>query len=161
MNSDTLIDTHGAYLIPPRSVAKEMNVPFVDANRLTHDLEQSMGIEGSRKLHMWFKPGEIASIPDGRKDNTHYNIYGAHVVANLMADAIAKEVPALRKYVRHYDYVVSAIGRGNYMSLQTAVDDVPVGKKTKVLVLDGKWEKPVIQKGKKIKFVVFSDAEIR
>ena len=51
VNSDTLIDTHGAYLIPPRSVAKEMNVPFVDANRLTHDLEQSMGIEGSRKLH--------------------------------------------------------------------------------------------------------------
>ena len=161
VNSDTLIDTHGAYLIPPRSVAKEMSVPFVDANRLTHDLEQSMGIEGSRKLHMWFKPGEIASIPDGRKDNTHYNIYGAHVVANLMADAIAKEIPALRKYVRHYDYVVSSIGRGNYMSLQTAVDDVPVGKKTKVLVLDGKWEKPVIQKGKKIKFVVFSDAEIR
>lgn len=97
VNSDTLIDTHGAYLLSPRNVALELGVPFIDANRVTHDLEQGMGIEGSRRLHMWFRPGEHPSVPKGRKDNTHYNVYGATVVAGLLAEEIAHQVPALKK----------------------------------------------------------------
>ena len=97
VNSDTLIDTHGAYLLSPRNVARELNVPFIDANRVTHDLEQGMGIEGSRRLHMWFRPGEHPSVPKGRKDNTHYNVFGATVVAGLLAEEIAHQVPALKK----------------------------------------------------------------
>ena len=138
VNSDTLIDTHGAYLLSPRRVAEELGVVFVDANRITHDLEQGLGVEGSRRLHMWFRPGEVASIPNGRHDNTHYNVYGAHVVANLLADAIGREVPSLRRHIRHYDYVVSAEGRGNYLSLQEAIDAVPsTDKKAVIRVLDG------------------------
>lgn len=97
VNSDTLIDTHGAYLLSPRNVARELGVPFIDANRVTHDLEQGMGIEGSRRLHMWFRPSEHPSVPKGRKDNTHYNVYGATVVAGLLAEEIAHQVPALKK----------------------------------------------------------------
>lgn len=96
VNSDTLIDTHGAYLLSPRNVARELGVPFIDANRVTHDLEQGMGIEGSRRLHMWFRPGEHPSVPKGRKDNTHYNVYGATVVAGLLAEEISHQVPALK-----------------------------------------------------------------
>ncbi len=153
VNSDTLVDTHGAYVVVPGKVAKEMNVPFVDATKVTHDIETGLGVVGSRKLHMWFKPGENPNIPKGRQDNTHYNVYGAHVIANALVDAIAEKVPALKKHVRHYDYVVSKAGRGNYLSLQAAVDAVPVGEKAKVLVLDGKWKKPARMEGKKIKFV--------
>jgi len=76
-----------------------LNVPFIKANQITHDLEQGLGVEGSRKLHMWFKPGEHPSVPKGRKDNTHYNIYGATVVAGLLADEISHQVPALKKYI--------------------------------------------------------------
>ena len=97
VNSDTLIDTHGAYLLSPKNVARELDVPFIDANRVTHDLEQGMGIEGSRRLHMWFRPGEHPSVPKGRKDNTHYNVYGATVVAGLLAEEISHQVPALKK----------------------------------------------------------------
>lgn len=99
VNSDTLIDTHGAYLLSPRYVAARLNVPFIKANQITHDLEQGLGIEGSRKLHMWFKPGEHPSVPQGRKDNTHYNIYGGTVVAGLLADEISRQVPALKKFI--------------------------------------------------------------
>lgn len=161
VNSDTLIDTHGAYLFPPMYIAKELGVPFVDANRVTHDIEQGMGIEGSRKLHMWLKPGEVESIPDGRKDNTHYNIYGARVVAEALAKAIAQEVPALKKYIIHYDYVVSEKGKGNYLTLQDAVNAAPMGKKTKILILDGTWENPVIPQGKKIRFKTFPEAKVK
>jgi len=162
VNSDTLVDTHGAYLISPRTVAREQGVPFVDANKITHDIEQSMGIEGSRRLHIWLKPGELASAPDGRKDNTHYCVYGARIVANALADALGEQVPALKKHVRHYDYVVSAKGRGDFLSLQEAVDAVArTGKKARIIVLDGKWEKPKMPKGHKIKIVKCWDASVQ
>ncbi len=99
VNSDTLIDTHGAYRLVPRYVAEEMDVPFIDANRITHDLEQGLGIVKSRKLHMWFKPGETPSIPDGRKDNTHYNVQGATMVASLLAEDMYHTIPALRPHI--------------------------------------------------------------
>lgn len=160
INSDTLVDTHGAYIVAPRQVARKMRVAFVDANKITHDIETRMGAIDSRRLHMWFRPGEMASIPQGRQDNTHYNAFGAHVVANALADALADQIPALRKHVRHYDYVVSAEGRGNYMTLQTAVDAVPDGSKATILVLGGQWHKPLVAKGKKIKYVKYFNAVI-
>ena len=155
---DVLVDTHGDYIVAPRNVAKATNTPFVDANRITHDLEQGLGPEGSKKLHMWFRPGENPSIPNGREDNTHYNVYGAHVVAGLLVDAMAKEVPALKKYVRHYDFIVAADGHGNYMDLQKAVDAAPMGQKTVIRILNGEWKKPSIPKGKKIKFSLSKNA---
>lgn len=161
VNSDTLVDTHGDYVKVPFLIAQELHVPFVNATKVTHDIETKFGIEGSRKLHMWYRPGENALVPRGRQDNTHYNVYGAHVVANALADAIGKEVPALRKHVRHYDYVVSKDGRGNYLSLQEAVDAVPVGTKTQILVLGGVWDKPHKIVGKEIKFVKQLGAIIR
>lgn len=153
VNSDTLIDTHGAYLLSPRRVAEQMGVVFIDANRITHDLEQGMGIEGSRLLHMWYRPGEVASIPNGRHDNTHYNVFGARLVAGLLADAIAEKVPALRRHVRHYDYVVSQEGRGNYFSLREAIDAAPAGKRTVIRVLDGETQLPASARSKRIKVV--------
>lgn len=95
---DSLIDTHGLYRIAPRDVAQRMHCLFVDANQITHDLEQSLGAEGSKRLHMWYKPGEHPALPDGRQDNTHYNIYGAHQVARLLAEALCAEIPLLQKY---------------------------------------------------------------
>ena len=98
VEGDSLIDTHGLYKVAPRDVARRMNCHFIDANQITHDLEQSLGVEGSKKLHMWYKPGEEPSLPQGRQDNTHYNIYGAHVVAKLLAVALIEEIPVLSKY---------------------------------------------------------------
>ena len=98
VEGDTLIDTHGLYRVAPRDVAKRMNCHFVDANQITHDLEQGLGREASKKLHMWFLPGTEPSEPKGKQDNTHYNIYGAHQVARLLADALCQEIPVLKAY---------------------------------------------------------------
>jgi len=98
IEGDTLVDTHGLYRVAPRDVAQRMNVHFIDANKITHDLETSLGKEGSKKLHMWYKPGEHPALPQGRQDNTHYNIWGAHQVAKLLADALCEEIPLLKKY---------------------------------------------------------------
>lgn len=155
---DTLVDTHGAYLLSPRNVARELGVPFVDANKITHDLEQGLGPEKSKKLHVWYKPGETPSLPEGRQDNTHYNIYGASKVAGLLADAVAEQVPELNEKLCRYDIVVAKDGSGMYLDLQKAVDDAPSGKDITILVCEGKWQKPEVPKGKRIKFVMRSNA---
>ena len=98
VEGDTLIDTHGLYRVAPRNVARLMNCHFIDANQITHDLEQGLGREASKKLHMWFRPGEEPSVPQGKQDNTHYNLYGAQVVADLLADALCEEIPLLKAY---------------------------------------------------------------
>lgn len=164
INSDTLIDTHGLYIEAPRHVAHQLHVPFVDANRITHDLEQSLGVEGSRRLHMWFRPGEHPSVPQGRKDNTHYSVNGAHVVAGQLVDEIGRQVPALTPFIRHYDIVVAEDGSGHFFHLQEAVDLaakglipspsghglMKAGKKITILVANGTYPKPIIPRSKNI-----------
>lgn len=61
-----LVDTHGEYLESPRRVAGEMNVPFIDLNKLTHDLVTGMGVENSRKLFMWIPSGQYEFCPKGK-----------------------------------------------------------------------------------------------
>lgn len=158
VEGDSLIDTHGDYLISPRKVAEEMNVPFIDANKITHDLEQGLGKEGSKNLHMIFAPGETLSLPDGRQDNTHYNINGAITVAQLLAKAVSEKVPGLRKYYRYYDITVSADGSGRYFDLQQAVDKAPKDRNLTIMIGAGSWRKPDLHGRKNIKFVLRQDA---
>lgn len=151
-NSDTLIETHGMYVFTPKFVARELHVPYVDANKVTKDLENGLGVKASRQLHM---------ISVNGTDNTHYTIYGAHVVASLLVDEMAKVCPELKPYVRHYDYVVSATGFGNYFTLQEAIDAVPAGKSASIHVIDGTFPKPVIPSDKKIKIDKYSGVVIK
>ena len=161
VESDSLVDTHGLYRVAPRDVAKRMNVHFVDANKITHDLEQGLGKEASKKLHMWFLPGEEPSVPAGKQDNTHYNIYGAHVVAGLLADALCEEIPILKKYRTDADMTVDSHGRGEYMKLSDAVEEAlkDPKKATTIQILGGTWEKPKLPKKHHISFIMREGAE--
>ena len=175
VNSDTLIDTHGAYIVAHQNVARQLDVPFVDANHVTKQIEQNLGIKGSRRLHMWFKPGEHPSIPKGRKDNTHYNIYGAHVVAGMLIDEIGRQVPALTPFIQHCDISVASDGSGHFFTLQQAVDlaskglipspvgkgNVKAGNAITILVAPGVWEKPRLSNNRDIRFILREGATIK
>lgn len=160
VEGDTLIDTHGLYRVAPRDVAQRMNVHFVDANRITHDLEQGLGTEASKKLHMWFLPGTEPSEPKGKQDNTHYSVYGAHVVARLLADALCQEVPVLKKYRCDADYTVDRNGRGQYFTLDDALAAAKADAKADatIQILGGEWDKPQLPKKSKIKFILRQNA---
>jgi pectinesterase len=133
-----------------------MNCFFVDANKLTHDLEQGLGVEESKKLHMWFLPGVEPSEPKGKQDNTHYSVYGAHVVARLLADAICEEVPILSKYRTDADITVDRNGRGHYLELEPAVAAALSSSKaeTVIQILGGEWNRPQLPKKSKVKIVL-------
>ena len=160
VEGDTLIDTHGLYRVAPRDVAQRMNVHFVDANKITHDLEQGLGTEASKKLHMWFLPGTEPSEPKGKQDNTHYCVYGAHVVARLLADALCQEVPVLKKYRCDADYTVDRNGRGQYLTLDDALAAAKADAKADatIQILGGEWDKPQLPKKSKIKFILRQNA---
>ena len=160
VEGDTLIDTHGLYRVAPRDVAQRMNVHFVDANRITHDLEQGLGTEASKRLHMWFLPGTEPSEPKGKQDNTHYSVYGAHVVARLLADALCQEVPVLKKYRCDADYTVDRNGRGQYFTLDDALAAAKADAKADatIQILGGEWDKPQLPKKSKIKFILRQNA---
>ena len=98
-----LVDSHGEYSNSPRTIAQEMNIPFVDMTKLTHDLVAEMGQEKSKELFMWIPAGKYDRYPKGKIDNTHLNIYGSKVIAQIAAEAIAKIIPELAKYIRHYN----------------------------------------------------------
>ncbi len=155
VEGDSLVDTHGLYRVAPRDVARRMNCHFVDANQITHDLEQGLGTEASKKLHMWYLPDTEPTEPKGKQDNTHYNIYGAHVVAKLLADALCEEIPLLKAYRTEADITVDKDGRGEFFGLEEAVASVKdVKTETTIQILGGEWDRPQLPKKSKIKFIL-------
>ncbi len=142
-----LFDTHGDYLLSPYNVAQEMNVPFINMNRITHDLVENLGPVESKKLFMWVAPNEVSAFPKGREDNTHLNIYGGRVIARLAVDEISKIIPELAPYVQYYDYVVAQDGSGDFFTIQDAIDAVPDFRKnirTTILVRKGEYKEKVV-----------------
>jgi lysophospholipase L1-like esterase len=97
---NVLVSTHGFYTVAPKNVARKLNVPFVDMTALTFDLVSSLGVEKSKELYMWVPAGKYEFCPEGKVDNTHLNIYGAHVIAAIAIKAVAEIVPELRPYLR-------------------------------------------------------------
>ena len=142
-----LIDTHGAYLDSPANVAKELNVTFIDLNSLTHKLVEDLGPEKSKKLYLWVQPKTVPALPDGREDNTHLNVHGASIVAEMAAKAVAEAVPELGQYLCHYDLVVAKDGSGDFFTVQDAINAVPDYRKnsrTTILVKEGTYKEKVI-----------------
>ena len=94
-----LLDTHGKYPDAMRTVAKEMNVPLIDLQKLTKPLIEKYGVEGSKRLFLWVKPGVYPGYPDGNKDNTHFSELGATEISELVADKIKKLNIELGNYI--------------------------------------------------------------
>jgi len=89
-----LNETHGEYPDAMRAVATEEKVPLIDLHQLTRPLLEKLGPEDSKSLFMWVKPGEYASLPNGRQDDTHFNEKGALEISRLVAEQLrAQKLP--------------------------------------------------------------------
>ena len=89
-----LVDTHGEYPDAMRAVATEKKVPLIDLHQLTRPLLEKLGPEESKSLFVWVKPGEYASLPKGRQDDTHFNEKGALEISHLVAEQLrAQKLP--------------------------------------------------------------------
>ena len=90
-----LKSTHGEYSAAIRQVATEQKVPLLELEQQSEALLKKLGAEPSKKLFMWCEPGEWLSIPEGRKDDTHLNAFGASRICDLAVEEIRAHVPEL------------------------------------------------------------------
>ncbi len=97
---ETLVDTHGEYIVAPRNVATELAVFFIDMNTATHELVQGLGAERSKALFMWIPENTYEFCPKGNVVNTDLYIKGATIVAGLAVDRMAAEIPGFARLVR-------------------------------------------------------------
>jgi lysophospholipase L1-like esterase len=92
--------SHGSYPDVVRAVARELAVPLLE---LTDRTEAELKKLGPQRSAAWFDqipPGEFARLPDGLKDDTHLNAYGASRVCDLAAAEISTAVPELAKLLK-------------------------------------------------------------
>lgn len=82
-----------------KETAKAEKVDLIDLNSLSFDLLKRLGDTGSRKLYNHLKPGESPNFPKGSRDDSHFNAYGAKIIAALIANEAAKRKLAIAEFL--------------------------------------------------------------
>jgi DNA sulfur modification protein DndE len=93
-------DEHGVYPQMVREVAAEYKVPLIDMHRKSEQLVTKLGVEDSKEIFLWIKPGVYKSLPDGKEDNTHFSEYGALKMADLAVEGLIEVKSELTKHLK-------------------------------------------------------------
>ena len=96
----TFYKTHGEYPDYVREVAEELDVPFIDHQKLSMAVISATGSEGSKKLYLQLEPGENENYPEGVTDNTHLSPLGAELIAKLAVSGIKELNIDLKNYLK-------------------------------------------------------------
>jgi lysophospholipase L1-like esterase len=85
------LETHAVYSRIVREVARAEKVPLIDLDSMSIRLYQRYGPEDAKLLFNLLAPGEEPDYPDGILHNkTHFNLYGARHIAELVLQGIEK-----------------------------------------------------------------------
>ncbi|HEX2629651.1 MAG TPA: rhamnogalacturonan acetylesterase [Chitinophagaceae bacterium] len=92
-------ETHKEYSAAVWEVGKEQHVTVIDLDAKSRALLQKMGVVDSKLLFMQLDSLEHPNYPGGQKDNTHFNEYGARIIAQLVLKEIRALEPALAERI--------------------------------------------------------------
>lgn len=81
-------DSHAEYNELMRQVAKEQDVILIDMTISSSNIVKNDGYEKSQQYYLHGDSAELVNYPKGVKDNTHFNDFGANVMAKLAVDEI-------------------------------------------------------------------------
>ncbi|MCF2444520.1 glycosyl hydrolase family 28 protein [Dyadobacter sp. CY345] len=98
----TFFDTHGNYPAAVKAVAKEQKVPMIDLHALSQEVIVQHGLEGSKALFMHVEAGHYPKFPKGLVDDTHFTVYGAKIMAGLVAKSVHELDLDLKKHLKHF-----------------------------------------------------------
>lgn len=96
---NSLMYTHGEYPRAVRRLAAEKQIPLCDLKQDSRALYLRLGQEKVAKLFVRLAPGEHPGYPEGHDDRTHFCLYGARVIAALVAREIRSH-ECLARYIR-------------------------------------------------------------
>lgn len=88
-------ETHKEYTAACWEVSKIYEVPLIDLDALSRNLLQQYGPQHAKLLFMQLDSLEHPNYPGGQKDNTHFNEYGARLMAQLVLNEIRLLLPGL------------------------------------------------------------------
>ena len=149
------MNCHGDYPAAMKQVAAEMGVELLDLTTISADWLKGLGDEASRPYFMWIPAGVYAFCPEGKEDNTHTKANGARAEAVLVCNAIRQSsLDGIKKHILDSppDIVVAQDGRGDFFTVQEAIDAVPDyshDQVTTIYVKEGTYkERIVIPAGK-------------
>ncbi len=91
-------ETHADYTAAVFEVGRRYNVPVIDLDRMSRELLNELGPQGAKLLFMYLEPGEHPAYPEGQKDNTHFNEYGARRMAQLVLLGLREQKVALAQW---------------------------------------------------------------
>ncbi len=120
-----LIKTHGEYPDRVREVARELGVTLLDMEPVTEQWLKELGDEPSRRYFMWVEKGTSPLYPEGREDNTHLNVAGAHILSRMVAKLIEEQLPDLAAKFQIPDVVVAKDGTGDFFTVKEAIEAIP------------------------------------
>ena len=94
-----IINTLGDYPDAMRKVAKEMNVPLIDLNKMSKVMYEAWGPDESVKAFVHYPantwPGQTKKL----EDNTHFNPYGAYEIAKCVLSGLKDLNLNISKYL--------------------------------------------------------------
>ncbi len=139
--------THGEYPASMRAVARETGTPLIDMEQATIKWLKEAGDLASRPYFMWIEPGVVPAKPQGLQDNTHSTPLGARRNCEIVCDSIRVKLPEIAQHLVHWDAVVDQQGRGDYLTVQEAIDAVPDalhGGQYRILIKPGIYRERII-----------------
>ncbi len=95
----SLLYTHGEYPRAVRALAEQEGIPLCDLKKDSRELYLRLGEEKTAELFVRLSPGEHPGFPEGHDDKTHFNAYGARVIAGLAVQEM-RRVPACAACLR-------------------------------------------------------------
>lgn len=95
-----VVETHVEYTGAVYEIAKQYKVPIIDLDKASRDLLQQFGPENAKLLFMQLAPGEHPYYPEGQKDNTHFNEFGARKIAQIVLQEIRALKLGLADHIR-------------------------------------------------------------
>lgn len=92
-------ETHTDYTKAVFEVGQQTQTPVIDLDKQSREIYQRLGPEKSKLLFMELDPGEHPNYPNGRHDNTHFNEYGARLMAEIVLNDIKAKHLALSQFI--------------------------------------------------------------
>ena len=88
LGDGSLLYTHGAYPLAVRTLCRREQIALIDLETKTRALLRSLGPRDAGRLFVNIAPGADPVHPEGIEDRTHFCLYGARTVAQIVAEAL-------------------------------------------------------------------------
>jgi len=96
-------DTHEDYPEAMKWLANKENIPLIDLHSMTRTLYEAMGIENSKKAFVHYPANTFPGQTKALEDNTHFNPYGAYLIAQCIVEGIKTlHLPIAKEIVPGY-----------------------------------------------------------